>query len=72
MSHIQWKDVGAQLLPVSASEPAVLVMLIFLRVRAISCTASAVPELGMSTISCTPSVSYQRRATDEAMSGLFW
>ena len=51
MSHIQWKDVGPQLLPVSASEPAVLVMLIFLRLRATSCTASAVPEFGMSTTS---------------------
>jgi hypothetical protein len=63
--------VGPQLLPVSASEPAVLVMLIFLRVRATSCTASAVPEFGMSTISWMPSVSYQRRETAAAMSGLF-
>jgi len=63
--------VGAQLLPVSASEPAVLVMLIFLSLRATSCTASAVPEFGMSTISWTSSLSYQRRAIVAAMSGLF-
>ena len=40
--------------------------------RAMSPTASATAELGMSTIMSTPSFSYQRRAMPVPMSGLFW
>jgi hypothetical protein len=56
---------------VRSAEAAAVINRIFFFSRATLCTASATDVSGTSAIASTPSTSNQRRAIDDATSGLF-
>src|SRR6185436_1328843 len=72
VSYVQCTVFGEQALPVRSDEAAPELMNAFFLSRVIWLTASATPELGVSTMTSTLSTSYHWRAMAEPTSGLFW
>src|SRR5690242_7172299 len=72
VSYVKWTVFGVHALPVRSDEPGPDARKTLFLSLVICDTASATPELGTSTMTSTPSASYQRRAIDEPTSGLFW
>src|SRR6185437_15606564 len=71
VSYTQWMVFGEHLLPVRSELPGPEPMKALFFSRVTWLTASATPELGVSTITSTPSSSYHLRAICEPTSGLF-
>ena len=72
MSKAQWNPVGEQSSLVSRVVAGPVIRVILPRSRPMVFTAMATAEFVKSAIASTPSTSYQRRASAEATSGLFW
>src|SRR5438128_6914276 len=71
VSYVQWIVLGEHALPVRSDVAAEDTRNALPLSRVIWLTASATPELGVSTITSTLSTSYHWRATLEPTSGLF-
>src|SRR3954469_21559059 len=72
VSYAQWIVLGEHALPVRSEVPAPESRNTLFLLLVTSLTASATDEVGTSTMTSTPLVSYHSRAMLEPMSGLFW
>ena len=72
VSYVQWIVLGEHALPVRSDDAAPDTRNALPLSFVIWFTASATPELGVSTMTSTLSTSYHWRATAEPTSGLFW
>src|SRR5512147_844099 len=72
VSYAQWTVLGEQALPVRSDVPGPTARNALPFSFVMPLTASATPELGVSTITSTLSASYHCRAIALPTSGLFW